>query len=227
MSELMTENARRWPLLRTLRSVASVGCFTLCVALVLLWVRSYWKRDSVSDPRGGWSACSWRGTIEFLYYSGIGSEGSFRYESISPRDFGRHVQGLVPLIKPQYSRFGFGYENFGNEAMAVEGVVVQVPCWFLVVMTAAASVALKPKPRYRFSLLDFLALTTFAAMLAALVAKIKGLGFPLTTRVLVSSPLPRPLSVEERGAEENQRFALGCRRSRMGLKQCDHRLFEV
>jgi hypothetical protein len=33
-----------------------------------------------------------------------------------------------------------------------------------------AAIALKPSPRYRFSLFDCLALTTFAAMLAGLVA---------------------------------------------------------
>jgi hypothetical protein len=166
----MIENARRrWLSLRTLRSVASVGCCTLCVALVLLWARSYWKRDSVRDPPGNWEACSWRGTVEFLSCN-IGGEGSFRYESMSPRDFGRHLPELVPLTKPEYSRFGFGYENLGNEDMAVEGVIIQVPHWFLVMTTAAASVALKPSPRHRFSLFDFLTLATFVAMLVAFVA---------------------------------------------------------
>jgi hypothetical protein len=40
----------------------------------------------------------------------------------------------------------------------------------LVTVVGAAAFALKPKPRYRFSLFNFLAFTTFAAMLAALAA---------------------------------------------------------
>jgi hypothetical protein len=64
---------------------------------------------------------------------------------------------------PDSLGFGFGFPQSPL-------LVALTPHWFFAAFVGLSAVALKPSPRYRFSLRYFLALTTFAAMLAALVA---------------------------------------------------------
>jgi hypothetical protein len=47
---------------------------------------------------------------------------------------------------------------------------VRVPFWLPVSILGIAAIGLRPRPRCSFSLLDFLAATTFAALLAGLIA---------------------------------------------------------
>ncbi len=158
----MTETpARRCLSLRTLRSVTSVFCFTLCVAFCLLWGRSYWWRDELSkwnsDTITGF--VSWRGGGEYKAVAGSSESTSWKLQSQSAAErfakYGRSVNGRTLEFKWSWGMNGFK---------------VEVPHWTMAAVAGLAAIVLNPMPRYRFSLFDFLALTTFAALLAGLVA---------------------------------------------------------
>jgi hypothetical protein len=71
---------------------------------------------------------------------------------------------MVGQSEPKRLGFHFSARRLTN------GASFTAPHWFFALTVGLVAVALKPKPRYRFSLLDFLALTTFVASLAGLVA---------------------------------------------------------
>ncbi len=162
---------RRWLSLRSPRSVLSAFCFTLSVALSLLWVRSYWWADSLifCNRKGLLELSSFDGRIHFYLSPGEfpPDTAPLRLLSATVEDIQRRGDELrkLGLQMPEPRVLGFGWggmfkRQYGGMA----------PFWFLVAIAASAAIALKPSPRYRFSLFDFLALTTFAALVAASVA---------------------------------------------------------
>lgn len=167
----MTETPRRcWLSLHTLRSVASVFCLTLCVAFVLLWVRSYWRCDViVSHPDGFWRRWrSWEGGMEFRQAPSDNIDHPrWSILQIPASEWGprRVITHGMETLANEPETFGFGWGGSNPDHLRV-----LAPHWLFAVLTTACAVALKPKPRYRFSLVDCLALTTFVAILVALVA---------------------------------------------------------
>jgi hypothetical protein len=165
----MTENARRrWLSPHALRSVASVGCFTLCVSFCVLWARSYaWSDDLVyGTPKSVMEVLSFDGSLYLVVGRGDSLTG--------PRLYSRSAADARSIIVtlnnhgyklPKPILLGFGW---GGVFPQQSGILI--PHWSLVALVAIGAFALKPKPRYRFSMLDFLALTTSVALLAALVA---------------------------------------------------------
>jgi hypothetical protein len=69
----------------------------------------------------------------------------------------------ISMPEPKFLGFGWGgmfpYQSGG-----------MAPHWLFTTLSASAAIALRPPPRYRFSLFDLFTLTTFAAILASSVA---------------------------------------------------------
>jgi hypothetical protein len=160
----MTDARRRWLSLRTLRSVASVFCFTLCVGFVLLWVRSYWWADWVVPARGSpfW-VCSTKGGI--IFCSGPMPNEGLSMQTMRVEDWEDELSIHLAMTYPPNETLGFWRGKWARVY-----TIERMPDWFFTVATAVLAIAMKPSPRYRFSLFDVLALTTFAALLAGLVA---------------------------------------------------------
>jgi hypothetical protein len=158
----MPANARRWFSLRTWRSAASIFCLTLCVGFLLLGVRSYWWRDELSkfEPESFTHLVSYKGG---LLYSMV----DIPLRSSVPWTL-RSQTTAVWFEKYGIKRHWSLEFEWRRGARGLE--IAKAPHWILVTVVGAAAFALKPKPRYRFSLFNFLAFTTFAAMLAALAA---------------------------------------------------------
>lgn len=136
-------------LIRRLRIAASVFCAVVAVALCVLWVRSYWRRDHVQGP--------WRdsGTINFWSSPGQLTIGTVRKPSSS-----WHLKTLKypDAWLPPPVRWGWG----GNAL----GTTVYFPQRVLVVVFALLSAA--PWIRPRFSLRDLLIATTLVAVVLGL-----------------------------------------------------------
>jgi hypothetical protein len=144
-------------------------CSTLCVAFVLLWVRSYWWCDTLYQRHRThyWQLQCWKGSIDYQRQPWQNAQEQLVELSCLPTE---QWEGLIansnvgtPRRKSRAFIFSWGL-------LQSDKVRLRVPHWFLAVLAFVPAIALKPKPRYRVSLLDFLVLTTFAAMLAALVA---------------------------------------------------------
>lgn len=169
----MSDVPRRWLYLKPLRSVASVFCFTLCVAFLLLWLRSYWRHDALFQHSldRQWQLTSWEGIadywstpVEFFHFD----PGPPEPLTLSSQAAGEYRQRMAQLRRrrrgPSTMPPAFYFSSIQGMTSA------RAPFWLLAGTTAFAAIVLKPKPRYRFSLFDFLVLTTFGAVMAALVA---------------------------------------------------------
>jgi hypothetical protein len=153
---------------RKLRIAWSIGCGILCLLLILLWVRSYWRWD-ILESTTNWGLIhrqSLRGVLVYEYRAvnvkphvpattraliikeiSIGSAFSSRPVSA----------GESYRIPGNNSRFlGFGYFNSGSTVIAV------VPYWFAVMLFGMLGTL--PWLRYRFSLRTLLIATTLVAV---------------------------------------------------------------
>ena len=161
---------KRHPL-RTLRTAASAACLVACMAFLALWGRSFFWNDTIYQHRAtGYSHLrSWKGQNEFIFLpwsnpthtlsSGLSSDPTDEWQSVVDKAGGLGIKGREP--------FGFGWGGMRpDETRAV------APHWFFVLVTGASSLALKPKPRLRFSLQDLLILTTLAAVVLGAVCSL-------------------------------------------------------
>jgi hypothetical protein len=148
-------------MLRRLLNIASIVCLVLCVALMGMWVRSYyWLDDFNFTPRG----C----TI------GVGSAS------------GRIAIGAMPAkINPEKKLVEFTHSPFADwrsdmnridrqfSIIAQNGFVRDsnvfafvIPYWFAVLIAGALSFAPWPRVTYRFTLRTlFIAMTLLAVVL--------------------------------------------------------------
>jgi hypothetical protein len=150
-----------------------MGFLTLCVAFVLLWVRSYWWHDAVyrNSRHGSWIVGSFLGQVEYMmsHRETSGVDLPIRLSRRTAEDYRRILAAAMQIpgvMSPTLKFQAWGFEWFDPAVW----FKFKVPYWFLVLATVVAGIALKPKPRFRFSLFDCLAATTFAALLAGLVA---------------------------------------------------------
>ena len=145
-------------LFRGLRIALSAVFGILCVLLIALWVRSYWRADrleSVSSGPDYFVLGSGRGLII------LGGGPNSRVPPISALKYSSFPAAKVPTP----TTFGFGY----SEISAVGLRALYIPYWFGV-LVAAASVAVPWIP-WRFSLRTLLiAMTLVAVGLGLIVA---------------------------------------------------------
>jgi hypothetical protein len=129
---------------RQLRIAFSAVCGVLCLLLIALWVRSYWRLDTVK----AWSnntVASLRGR---LY-----SNAKFSYTDDSGSNSVEFFPGTSIPIERNASRLALSS--------------VGTPIWFPVVLTAALSTV--PWLRWRFSLRTLLVATSLVAILLWLI----------------------------------------------------------
>jgi hypothetical protein len=177
-TEVPQPSPRRW--VRGVRIGASVFFGMVTVALVVLWVRSYWSEDFAtwtsrpkgynSDPNGF-----------FYVWSGLGELGCSGYWTTSYRIRGPYRwQGIKvsPPEKPHRSdttllnRMGFlgGWEVDGASPEQFGAIV---PYWFVTSLLLIVALVVWPLNRsidsIRFSLRTMLIATTLAAAILGFV----------------------------------------------------------
>jgi hypothetical protein len=149
---------------RKLRIAWSVGCGIACVLLIVLWVRSYWRTDSMTL----WKASPSR----FAYIQSVAGRLNFCKDVMSPGEprfqtlpLDESSTGFIRALRRCENRFGFGEISDWSLSAVI------VPYWFLVL----ASMAITAAPwitliRFRFSLRTMLIATTLIAVVLGLIA---------------------------------------------------------
>ena len=147
--------------LRYLRIAFSATCLIACVLLIVLWVRSYWWADSVTNVGN-----------DLILHRGGTEIGSFF--------FGWEDYKTTPKIPPPDITNGWEYQRYdsnphsGSPAWMFtsngDAGLVRCPAWF--VTLCAMSFAIMPWLPWskRFSLRTLLIATTLVAMVLGLVA---------------------------------------------------------
>ena len=144
---------------RRLLNIASIVCLVACVALMGMWVRSYWRIDAIGATSGNndFVIGSERGVI---FCGGNGSfrtaiaTGVWRTESDLPDE--------GPLPQPSFLLFHFEYDQSGAEIL--------IPYWFLVLSTGLLSILFWYKRGWQFTLRDLLIATTLLAIVLGMIA---------------------------------------------------------
>jgi hypothetical protein len=161
-------------MLRRLLNIASIVCLVLCVALMGLWVRSHRLQMGLHghlDDRTVFTVRLEPGAITFRDFPAWSGD---RWPTWGIE--GRYFIGDVPVINFDDGRektFGFvlsrtaversGKGTFSKSAPA-NMLIISIPLWSLVVLAAALAIALKAKPRWRFTVLELLGVTTSVAI---------------------------------------------------------------
>jgi hypothetical protein len=137
---------------RKLRIAFSVTCLMACVLLIVLWVRSYKRVESLclGTSSGNLSFASYVGRLQVLV-SGVPAHSSF----------GSQKMDVIPTDVTTWA--------FNTESVPFRLIVAAVPFWFPVLLSA--TFAAMPWIRYfrRFSVRTLLIATTLVAIVLGLV----------------------------------------------------------
>jgi len=141
---------------RKLRIAWSVGCGIACVLLIVLWVRSYWRIDSLfaigSQPQF-FAVGSERGVVAVKGNPSL-------LALLSSADW--KLQRFPPGPEPPK----LGFLDFYYETTKQQGTRLRFPIWFLVLLSAIAVAT--PWIR-RFTLRTLLIATTLVAVVLGLI----------------------------------------------------------
>jgi hypothetical protein len=125
-------------MIRRLLTIAAALSLSLCVATIVLWVRSYVAADSIRwnlPPHGGVSFLSSTGRFTLAMYAGVeGMVGGFQHLSQSPFDFDDQTARWF-LSYHNWLGFGFG------TGFADAGPVI-APYWFVALLTCVSPLCL-------------------------------------------------------------------------------------
>jgi hypothetical protein len=151
-------------MLQCLRKFASVLCIMVCVALIVLSVRSYYWRDvqhgRVAD-RQAFAICSMQGRMSlYAYQSNAILPWEWRSYAVHKRDVSRAIETT------QQNSLGFGF------VQSSVGLIVTVPYWLFVLIFEAMFAILQIKRQWRFGLRTVLVATTFVAIVLAMIVKL-------------------------------------------------------
>jgi hypothetical protein len=151
---------------RRLLNIASIVCLVLCVALMGMWVRSYfWLDDFKFKPFGassiGVASSSDRIAIGTMSAALNPNEGLINFTHTPISDW----RSDLAKIDQRFSTIaGFGLVHDNNV------FVFMVPYWFAVLIAGALSIAYWPRVKYRFSLRTLFIATTFLAVVLGMIA---------------------------------------------------------
>ena len=147
---------------RKLRIAWSVGCGIACVLLIALWVRSYWKFDSVTVflPT---DCCVAGFTID-----GVLQLAEFR-NITSPRWKFVPISGNAEdALRPRFEYLGFDFSRNAG------GYAIHLPFWFAILIVVCCGYSPWLPWSKRFSLRTLLIATTLvAAVLGLIVAALR------------------------------------------------------
>ena len=133
--------------IRGLRIAVSAVCGILCLLLVVLWVRSYWRLDWVRLKQPGKSLASLNGRLLFNDVFNINS-GQLRYTGKLPYHQYVGKSGTLFIAR--------------RDAMIPVGVGTSIPYWPLVL--ALSTLTVGPWIPHRISLRTLLIATTLIAV---------------------------------------------------------------
>jgi len=148
-------------MLRRPRIAASVCFSILCVALIVLWVRSYWRTDMALGPRIQHKNClavSSQGRVDFVALATpprVGASKTWQYHSVEIREPRRRA-----AFASNYAPSDISY--------------VRVPHWFAALVFAmfATAPAARLSSLRQFSLRTLLIIVTLVALAFAALAAI-------------------------------------------------------
>jgi hypothetical protein len=176
---------------RKLRIAWSVLCGTLCVLLIVLWVRSYKTADRLHGRfwgRQSFVLASKEGGVAAIVFRSHGAPGWWRWETISypvedelsfpagPTCQYVNTLGFGWLRRPLYMVMrstqtlpdGSTVTFFGAATATLNGAGPIVPHWFLMLLTAGCGVAQYIKKNFSLRSL-LIAMSLVAVALGALV----------------------------------------------------------
>jgi hypothetical protein len=153
-------------MLRRLLNIASIVCFVACVALVGLWVRSYFWLDDCN--------------FKLFGASSIGVASSSDRIAIGTMSAAiNHNKGLINFTHTPISDWRSDLAKIDQRFSAIAGFglvhdsnlfVFMMPYWFAVLIAGALSFAYWPRVKYRFSLRSLFIVTTFLAVVLDMIA---------------------------------------------------------
>ena len=147
-------------LIRGLRIAWTAWWGILCVLLIVLWVRSYWRGESV------WHVGSDHMLTAFHSQIGVLTLGREPYPGKRHSFEWMYWNWELSRINPAFIS-QFRYERYVN------GVSVNVPHWFLIAVSGVLSTAPWIHWSKRFSLRTLLIATTLIAVLLATAAYLR------------------------------------------------------
>ena len=146
-------------MLRRLLNIASIVCLVLCVALMGMWVRSFWRADFVTlaTPSQICRVASALGQIRCEGLNGVPLAvvpKSRRTWNVTADDRKTHfLRSFLVYADINAGRFDFA-----------------VPYWFLVFLSGTIAAILWKKREKRFSLRSLFIVTTFLAVVLGMIA---------------------------------------------------------
>jgi hypothetical protein len=151
-------------MLRHLLNIASVVCLALCVALLVMWARSYWWEDDFMSLYT--SSCevvgaSLVGRLAVGAISGGAEPPAFRHTPVTD-----YSSELADLDRSWATFAGFGIPKAGTFGLHV----VMFPYWCAIAVAAACGFATRPHATYRFTLRHLFIATTFLAVVLGMIA---------------------------------------------------------
>ncbi len=165
---------RKRPIFRYLRIAFSVGCGAICLLVIALWVRSYWRWECLNSPNI--ATISNKGRVGVIWNYGMlwpyGLHEKFWRASSYDNDwFIQDIMGYLPNALPKSNVWGFGCYRAWHASNHRDFTVV-MPHWFLVLVSLALSAL--PWLRWRFNLRTLLfGITVVAALLGAVVLAVR------------------------------------------------------
>ena len=141
---------------RRLLNIASIVCLVLCVALMGMWVRSYYWMDEFGfNPLGAFSVgggSAVRSHCDWHTERSTPNQHWFRFTH-SPVGDWRSELATIDQRLSTVAGFGIVYN--------VDAFGIMVPYWFAVLIVGALSFAPWSRVKYRFSLRSLFIATTF------------------------------------------------------------------
>ena len=152
-------------MVRRIANIASIVCVVTCVALMVLWVRSYSYSDDINTrlgPYHGLEVRSSPGLLGFEQYSlSMPSVWPGTMSSVENKGYQELLyRKVVPM-----SRMGFaGSFSWPRQKW-------MLPYWFLVLGSGLLAIGLRTQwPPWRFSLRTFLITTMFLAVVLGMMS---------------------------------------------------------
>jgi hypothetical protein len=154
-------------MLRRLQITFSVTCGVICLLLIVLWVRSYWRCD-IAMGQSSTSIRSYFVLGSVRGFLAIGAEPGFSsLRKVTDWDFDSYPPDYHERL-PEPTYLGFHFARYASHS------VLFVPYWFPVVMTVSWAVIPWVPWSRRFSIRTLLIATTLLAlMLGAIVYAVR------------------------------------------------------
>jgi hypothetical protein len=153
-------------MLRRLLNIASIVCLVLCVALMGMWVRSYWRYDVFNTGFSGARNfvihnCDGHVRVSRLRQSHL----NWAFGSMPEHDFQLMVDSHVGemLVSPGIVEF----RSIANPYL--DSWTIYVPHFFLVLTTGSLAMACQLRWPWRFTLRSLFIATTFLAVVLGMI----------------------------------------------------------